>query len=270
MIDPATLYDFPVAYNKPRYAIVRPPGDSFIRAVSNHREADRIDPAKARRQHENYRYALEDLVGEIKQLKPQELYPDSCFTQDMAVVVDGHALIARTGTPTRRGEEKSITRVLTPLVETVTTIPPPGTLEGGDVLRIGRTLLVGRSNRTSNAAIDFLAEWAKRLGYRVLAVPVPQGVLHLGTGVSIISDDLVMGLPQMLEDSVFDRVRTLPVRDDPLPACNVLVIGDHVIASGEYRTHDELEKVGVTVHRVDLIDFVRADAGPTCLALLVD
>ncbi|HEX2053987.1 MAG TPA: arginine deiminase family protein [Actinomycetota bacterium] len=256
--------------DKPRYAIVRQPADSFIRAVSSHKERDKIDPVKARRQFENYRYVLEDLVGEIVELPKQELYPDSCFTQDMAVVVDGHALIARTGTPTRRGEEKSITKAITPLVESVTTIPPPGTLEGGDVLRLGRRLLVGQSWRTTASAIDFLAEWAKRLGYKVVPVPVPAGVLHLGTGVSVINEGLVMGLPQMLQHEAFDHVSTLPVHDDPLAACNVLTIDHHVIASGEYKTHDELEKEGCTVHRVDLIDFIRADAGPTCLALLID
>jgi dimethylargininase len=255
---------------KPRYAIVRQPADSFIRAVSDHKDRDNIDPVKARRQHEDYLYVLEDLVGEIIRLPKLELYPDSCFTQDMAVVVEGHALICRTGTPTRRGEEKSITKALTPLVESVTTIPPPGTMEGGDVVRLGRKLLIGQSRRTSVAAIDFFAEWAKPLGYRVVPVPVPPGVLHLGTGVSVINDELVMGLPRMLEDPVFDSVSTLPVYDDPLDACNVLVLGNHVIAAGEYKTHKELEKAGCVVHAVDLVQFVRADAGPTCLSLLVD
>ena len=255
--------------SKPRYALVRPPGDSFIRAVSNHKERSKIDPPKARRQHENYREVLQDLVGELKELPRQELYPDSCFIQDTAIVVDGHALIARSGVPTRRGETASIAKALTPLVETVQLVPPPGTIEAGDVLRIGKRLLVGRSRRTSMAGIDFLKEWAEPLGYRVVPVSVPSGVLHLGTGVSVISYDLVMGLPQLLEDEAFDTVSTLAVHEDPLPACNVLVIENHVIAAGQYRVHAELEREGLTLHRLDLQDFIRADGGPTCLALLV-
>lgn len=255
--------------NRPSFAIVRPPGDSFVRAVSSHKQRDQIDPGKARRQHENYCYILEDLVGKLIELPRAEAYPDSCFTQDTAIVVEGHALIARTGIPTRRGETRSIIKALSPLVETVTEVPPPGTLEGGDVLRLGNRLLVGRSRRTTVAAIDFLYDWGKRLGFKVEAVPVPMGVLHLSTAVSVINDGLVMGLPRVLEDPAFDRVATLPVWE-PLEACNVLAIEDRVIASGEYEAHSDLEKEGITVHRTDLTDFIRADAGPTCLALLVD
>lgn len=255
---------------KPRYVIVRPPGDSFFRAVSNHKERDKIDPGKARRQHQNYRDTLAEMVGEVIELPKQELYPDSCFTQDTAIVVDGHGLLARTGIPTRRGETKAIGNALRPLVDTLDEVPPPGTLEGGDVIRLGNHLLVGRSRRTSMAAIDYLQEWAKPFGYRVVPVRVPPGVLHLSTAVSVLRDDLVMGLPEVLEDEAFDTVDTLAVRDEALEACNVLVMGDHVIASGEYETHEALEEEGFTVHRQDLQEFIRADAGPTCLALLVD
>jgi len=254
---------------KPRYAIVRPPGDSFFRAVSNHKDRDKIDPAKARRQHENYRYVLEDLVGKLVELSREELYPDSCFTQDTAVVIDGHALIARTGIPTRRGETTSIAKALRPMVETISSVPPPGTLEGGDIVVLGKRLLVGRSRRTSTAGIDSLQEWAEPLGYQVVPVDVPKGALHLSTAVSVINDDLVMGLPKVLDHEAFDTVNTLPVWEGPLEACNVLVIGEHVIASGEYEVHEELEKEGMTLHRPDLQEFIRADAGPTCLALLV-
>ncbi len=256
--------------DKPRYDIVRPPGDSFVRAISNHRERDKIDPVRARRQHEDYRFLLENMVGEVIELPRNERYPDSCFTQDTAVVLDGHALIARTGIPTRRGETTSIAKALEPLVETVDHLQPPGTLEGGDVVRLGKYLLVGQSRRTSSAGIDHLYDWAKPLGYKVVPVRVPMGILHLSTAVTVISDDLVMGHPQVLEDEAFDRVGTLPVWEDPLPACNVLIIGERVIASGDYKTHEELEREGLILHKPDLIEFVRADAGPTCLSLLID
>jgi dimethylargininase len=256
--------------DKPRYDIVRPPGDSFVRAVSNHPDRDKIDPARARRQHEDYRFLLENMVGEILELRPDERYPDSCFTQDTAVVVDGHALIARTGIPTRRGETTSIAKALKPLVESVTELPPPGTLEGGDVVRLGKRLLVGQSRRTTSSAIDYFHDWAKPLGFRVVPVRVPMGILHLSTAVTVLNDELVMGHPQVLEDEVFDSVATLPIHDDPLQAYNALVIGQRVIASGEYKVHDLLEKEGFIVHHPDLTEFVRADAGPTCLSLLID
>ncbi|CAN5900622.1 arginine deiminase family protein [soil metagenome] len=255
--------------NKPRYAIVRPPGDCFVRAVSDHPEQDKIDPKNARRQHENYRYILEDLVGELIVLPKSERYPDACFTQDTAIVVKNRALMWRTATPTRRGEENSVAKRLAPLVDAVDTVPPPGTIECGDLLVLGNTLLIGRSRRTTPSGIDFMSSWAGDLGYKVVPIEVPMGVLHLSTAVSIIHDGLVMGLPAVLEHPAFDRVNTLPVYDGPLDACNVLVIGDRVIASGEYEVHKQLEKEGFGVSVPDLSEFIRADAGPTCLSLLV-
>lgn len=256
--------------NKPRYAIVRPPADSFIRAVSNHPEADKIDPKVARRQHENYRYILEDLVGEMIELPKHERYPDSCFTQDTAIVLNNRALLMRSATPSRRGEEISIGKALAPLVDGVDTIPPPGTVECGDMMLLGNTLLIGRSRRTTPSGIDFVGSWAGALGYRVVPIEVPMGVLHLTTAISVIHDGLVMGLPQVLEHPAFDRVNTLPVYDDPVDACNVLVIGERVIASGEYAVHKELEKEGFSVSTPDLSEFIRADAGPSCLSILIE
>ncbi|HEU4866121.1 MAG TPA: arginine deiminase family protein [Actinomycetota bacterium] len=256
--------------DKPRYAIVRPPADSFFRAVSDHKEAGKIDPKNARRQHENFRYILEDLVGEVVELPKNERFPDSCFTQDTAIVLKNRALLMRTATPSRRGEEKLIAKALAPRVDTVDFVPPPGTVECGDMILLGNQLLVGRSRRTTPHGIDFVKSWAGDLGYKVVQVEVPMGVLHLTTAISVIHDGLVMGLPHVLEHPVFDRVNTLPVYDDPIDACNVLVIGDRVIASGEYKVHELLEKEGFTVSRPDLSEFIRANGGPSCLAILIE
>lgn len=256
--------------NKPRYAIVRPPADSFFRAVSDHKQAEKIDPKNARRQHENFRYILEDLVGELVELPKNERFPDSCFTQDTAIVLKNRALLMRTATPSRRGEEKLIAKALAPRVDSIDTVPPPGTVECGDIMLLGNQLLVGRSRRTTPHGIDFLRGWAGDLGYKVVQIEVPMGVLHLTTAISVIHDGLVMGLPEVLEHPVFDRVNTLPVYDEPVDACNVLVIGDRVIASGEYKVHEELEKQGFTVSRPDLSEFILANGGPTCLAILIE
>ena len=254
---------------KPRYAIVRPPPDSYIRAVSDHPQANKIDVREARRQHENYRYILEDLVGELIELPKKERYPDSCFTQDTAIVLKGRALIMRSATPSRRGEEISIGKALASLVDGVDTVPPPGTLEMGDMMVLGNKLLVGRSRRTTPSAIDFVHTWAGALGYKVVPIEVPMGVLHLSTAISVINDHLVMGLPEVLDHEVFDRVNTLPVWDEPLDACNVLVVGDRLVASGEYEVHEKLEKEGYTVSRPDLSEFIKANAGPSCLSILI-
>jgi dimethylargininase len=146
----------------------------------------------------------------------------------------------------------------------------PATLEGGDVLRIANRLLVGRSTRTNDAGIEALRDFAEPLGYTVHPLEVPRGVLHLSTAVTALSDQLVIGLDEVLDNDAFRSMDQIPVGNTPLAACNVLAIGDQVIASGDYAVHDQLEQRGFKVHRLNLSEFERADAGPTCLSLLID
>lgn len=247
---------------------MKPPPSSFFRAISSHPEGGSIDPARALRQHRDYQETLESLVDRLVVMEPNELHPDSCFTQDAAVVLGSTALLARSGIGVRKSEIPAVRKVLRGLVDEVQQIPPPGSLEGGDVLRLGKTLVVGQSRRTSRSGTEALARFAEPLGYKVATVEVPSGVLHLSTAVTAISDRLVIGMPEVLRSPVFGGVEQIPVADGTLEACNVLVIGDHAIASGKYAAHDVLESKGFTMHRLDLSEFVKADAGPTCLALL--
>lgn len=257
-----------VISRKPSWAVIKPPPGSFFRAISSHPKGDSIDPTRALRQHGDYQETLESLVDRLMVMEPNELHPDSCFTQDAAVVLGSTALLARSGIGIRKSEIPAVHRVLRGLVDDVQQIPPPGSLEGGDVLCIGNTLIVGRSRRTSQSGIEALARFAEPLGYKVAAVDVPSGVLHLSTAVTAVSDRLVIGLPEVLRSPVFAGVEQIPVADGPLEACNVLVLGDHAIASGKYAVHDVLERKGFNMHCLDLSEFVKADAGPTCLALL--
>lgn len=202
-------------------------------------------------------------------LPPDERYPDSCFTQDPALVLEGRALIGRPGVASRAGEAEELAAVLGPLVGEMERVEPPGTVEGGDIVRIGKQLAIGLSRRTNRAGVQAVARFASPLGYSVRTVPVPAGVLHLSTAVTVLSDELVMGRDEVLRDEAFAGLDHLPVGDAPLAACNVLAVGNRVIASGDYRVHDRLERRGWEVRRLDLSEFERADAGPTCLSLLI-
>jgi dimethylargininase len=251
-------------------AILRPPGESFRLAVSLHPDRDLIDPERARAQHDTYRATLVRLGVEVIDLPPDEMHPDSCFTQDPAFVLNGHALMLRPGIESRAGEAESLEEALRPLVESVDQMEPPATLEGGDVLRIGKRLLVGRSMRTNDEGIDALRRFAGPMGYSVSVVPVPRGVLHLSTAATFVGNGLLMGLAEVLKDPAFREFEHLEMGEAQLAACNVLTLGDQVIASGDYGVHDELERKGYKVHRLDLTEFERADAGPTCLSLLIE
>lgn len=253
---------------KPPWAVVKPPPNSFFRAISSHPDGGSIDPSRALRQHHDFQETLGSMVDRLVVMEANELHPDSCFTQDTAVILGSSAVLARSGIGVRKSELPAVRRALKTLVDDILEIPPPGSLEGGDVLCIGKTLIVGRSRRTSQLGIEALTGFVKPMGYRVETVDVPPGLLHLSTGVTALGDRLVIGLPQMLRNPAFAGVEQIPVTEDPLEACNVLAIGDQVIASGSYAAHEALERRGFTVHCLDLSEFVKADAGPTCLALL--
>src|SRR5215217_7880198 len=129
----------------PRAALVRPPSDAFTRAISC--SGALLDPSLARAQHAAYRDALADLV-EVVALPPDEELPDDC-----AVVLGGRALLTRPGAPSRAAEPERLAGALERLVDELTRMTAPATLDGGDVLRLGRTLVAGRSERTGQDGI---------------------------------------------------------------------------------------------------------------------
>jgi dimethylargininase len=263
----------PVPYEQgssPRRTILRPPADCFRHAISSHPSRAMIRPDRARDQHRAYREVLAALGLHLVVLPADEEHPDACFAQDPAVVLDGRALLARPRHPARRAEVEAIGRALAPLVDSVERVIAPATLEGGDVLRVGDRLVAGSSSRTNDDGIAAVRAFSEPLGYEVRAARVPPGILHLQTAVSAVGGSLVLGLRDLIDQPAFDGLDRVVVGDDELAASNVLRVGTDVVASGRYRAHGALERMGFTVHVVDLSEFLLADGGPTCLALAVD
>ncbi|HKN50690.1 MAG TPA: arginine deiminase family protein [Actinomycetota bacterium] len=258
-------------------AIVRPPGDSFVRAQSRHPERDRIDPERARAQHAAYCRLLEAAGVEVLELVPDEAHPDACFTQDPAIVLEDRALLGRFGALSRRGEEEAMADVLSSLLPLIDAVHPPGTLEGGDLLRVGRRIVVGRSRRTNDAGIEALRCFAEPRGWEVCTAEVPAWALHLQTAASGVGDRVVLGPEEVVTQPAFDGLDRVVVPEGDRGAGNVLTISraglgqpGFVIAAGSHPVHRELEARGFEVHATALEEFERADGSPTCLSLLVE
>jgi len=242
-------------------AIVREPGDSFVHALSHHPDRESIDPELARRQHSEFRRLLESLGVSLTELAPSEEFPDACFTADVAVVVDGRALVTRTGALSRRGEANSVEGLLTNAEH----MESPATLEGGDVLNFGGSLVVGLSERTNAAGVERLTKFA---GIPVATADVPEGVLHLGTASSALGPNALIGIKDIVESDAFADMERLIVPEAEAVAANVIVLGKQVIAAKGHRgTRRLLEDRSFTVNEVDLSEFAKADGGPSCLAL---
>ena len=195
--------------------------------------------------------------------------PDAIFVEDTAVVLDEIAVLARPGAASRLAEVDTIESVLT-TYRPLHRIEAPGTLDGGDVLRVHRALYVGRSTRTNEAGITQLAQLVEPLGYRVRAVPVA-GCLHLKSACSHVGDSLVLVNGNWIDTGAFTEVELLEIDAAEPAAANAVLVEDAILmASDVPRTADLVRNRGRRVVTVDLSELRKAEAGGTCMSLIFE
>ncbi len=265
-------------------ALLRGIPDSFADALSAApREAaiDQIDVPRARAQHAAYRAALEASGVAVTELPADERLPDCVFVEDTAVVVarpgeaGGLALITRPGAPSRRGETAAAAAELGRHLE-LARVEEPATLDGGDCLRLGATLYIGRSARTNAAGIARAQAVLAPRGLRVVAVELPPEILHLKCVCSPLGDGRVLLAEGTLPAGLFGAgVEIVWVPAEERYAANAVAIGAHgthvadVIAAAEYpRTLEALAAAGLRVHPVPTSEVRKADGSLTCQSIL--
>ncbi len=225
-----------------------------------------VDLALAIEQHRQYQEALAELGVHVEILPSEPSLPDSVFVEDPAIVLDEIAVITRPGAVSRRGEGETLARALAKYRE-LRHIVEPGTLEGGDVMRIGKTLYVGYSRRTNVAGIQQLATMLHPLGYFVVPVEV-QGCLHLKSACCYIGDDTVLTNRAWMDVDALCSLKILNVPVDEARGANALRIGDTVLMPAAFpRTCELLEQSGFCVRRIDNSELLKAEAGVTCTSL---
>jgi dimethylargininase len=227
-----------------------------------------IDLALAQRQHEAYCTTLRQCGARVVTLDVNVDLPDSVFIEDTAIVLDELAILASMSAPSRRAEPALIEPELR-RYRPVERIEPPATVEGGDVLPVGRTLLVGLSSRTNAAGAVALAAVAGRLGYEVRPVPV-LGCLHLKSACTALPDGRLLVNPGWLEVAALRGFKLVHVPEQEPDAANVALVGGHVcLVAAHPRTADLIDRLGFDVHRIDLSEFAKAEGCVTCLSLLL-
>lgn len=219
-------------------------------------------------QHAAYEQALETLGVQLVRLPAQPELPDAVFVEDTAVVLDEIAVICAMGAESRALEVQEVAAALAPYRPTAS-ISPPATLEGGDVLRIERKLYVGKSSRTNDAGIEQLSDLVAPLGYSVQAVET-KGCLHLKTAVSYLGRNTLLVNPDWIEMDAFSSCHVIPVPPEEAMGANILPIGEIlVLPASAVATSRLLEMNGFNKSlRLDLSEFHKAEAGPTCLSIL--
>jgi dimethylargininase len=248
-------------------ALLRDVPDSFPSALTSAEPADPIDLSAARTQHAAYRAALEHGGFATMVVPADEAHPDCVFIEDTAVVIGSRALATRPGRPERRGEVRPVAAALTELVA-VAEMEAPATLDGGDVLQVGRTVFVGRSERTDAAGITALGRFARRRGRRTVPVGV-DGVLHLKSAVTALDAHTVFVWPGVVDVAAFDGLRLIMAPGDDPHAANVVRLPDGTVlmAAGHPEAADILLRAGYAVVAVDVSEFATADGGVTCLSI---
>jgi dimethylargininase len=250
-------------------ALTRDVPDSINECELTHLQRQPIDVALARRQHRQYEEVLESLGCRVMRLPTEHTLPDSVFVEDTAVVLDEIAVITWPGAQSRRREIPSAAVALSkhrPLAR----IAPPGTLDGGDVLQVGRKLYVGRSTRTNDEGIHQLHSAVARYGYQVMAVDF-SGVLHLKSAATLLDDDLLLLDPRRVDPQVFAPAQTIAVDPAEEDAANVLTINGIVLISSSWpRTRERLLAHRLDARTVDASELEKAEAGLTCCSLIFE
>ncbi len=230
-----------------------------------------IDLHLALGQHAEYRALLERCGAQVTVLSASPALPDCVFVEDTAVVLDEVAVMARPGAESRRPEVADVAEALRPH-RPLEWIRPPGTLDGGDVLRVGRTLLVGLSARTNGEGVAALDEIAGTHGYRVWPIGILD-CLHLKSACTALDDRTLLVNPQWIEPNALrplgERYRLVPIPVAEPFAADILRISSRICLPAVYsQTAYMLSKLGYEVLMVDLSEFAKAEGGVTCLSVL--
>jgi dimethylargininase len=250
-------------------ALTRAVPPSLERCELTHLDRTPIDLQRAVDQHRVYEEALAAMGCVVDRIAPEPEMPDSVFVEDAAIVLDEIAIITMPGAASRRGELPSVAEALRPFRELVY-IQAPGTIDGGDVLRMGKHLYAGLSDRTGAEGITQLAAAVRPFGYYVTAVLL-HGCLHLKTAVTQIGEESVLLNPTWLDAHVFDRYQRIEVDPQEPLAGNVLLVGQGLMVSTAFpRTLDRLRRSGLTIYEVDASELAKAEGGLTCCSLIFE
>jgi dimethylargininase len=227
-----------------------------------------INVALAHLQHMEYVACLGKMGATVIELPAEPSLPDSVFVEDTVLLFDELAVLTRPGAESRRAEVDAIAPAVQAVRKQVERISAPGTIDGGDVLRIGKRVFVGLSQRSNQSAIDQLADILKPFGYSVTAVPM-QDCLHLKSAVTALSDDTVLINQDWVDAAYFKEYQQIRVDEHEPHAANVVRIGSAILMPSAFpKTLALIATAGYAVTAVDVSELQKAEGAVTCCSVL--
>jgi dimethylargininase len=257
----------PVTAKQARSALVRRPAATLDEGEVTHIKRSKVDLDLAEKQWESYVAALTGAGWNPVEVAEADDLPDSVFIEDAVVMFGRLAVLTSPGAESRVGEIEGVETTVRSLGLDVTRIQRPGTLDGGDVLKIGTTVYVGRGGRTNADGIRQLRHILSPLGYTVVAVPMTKA-LHLKSAVTALPDGTVIGYLPVVEDpTIFDRFLAMPEE----AGAHVVVLSDDTLlmSSAAPKSAQLIESLGYRVIAVDISEFEKLEGCVTCLSVRI-
>ncbi|WP_306790140.1 dimethylargininase [Salinibacterium sp. NG22] len=248
-------------------ALVRAPSSRMAEGELTHLDRVPVDADLADAQWEAYVAALKDNGFEVIEVPADDDLADSVFIEDTIVMFGEVAVLTSPGAESRQAEIVAVRTSIDDLGLELHELTEPGTLDGGDVLKVGSTVYVGRGGRTNAEGIRQLRAIVTPLGYTVIAVPVEK-VLHLKSGVTALPDGTIIGYPDLVDNvDLYDRFLAVPEAE----GAAVVVLSDDAVlmSSSAPQTAALIENLGYRVVTVDVSEFEKMEGCVTCLSVRI-
>ena len=253
-----------------RKALVREISPNFTNALANYFGNGPTNLDLSRDAHRKYVEALEKHGLDVLVLPPLEEFPDSCFVEDAAVVVDDCVVICNLGHHKRAGESESLKDVFVNELDIVL-MPDGATLDGGDVIFFDDRFLIGKSSRTNEAGVKFFKGICKERGFDAFIIDIPASTLHLSTVCSSPAPNLLIAAEGHLRPEQFEGLDSeiIWIPNEESYAANIIGFedGSVIISDGYPKTREIVEKKGFSITGVDMEHIREADGSLTCLRI---
>ncbi|MDL9980853.1 dimethylargininase [Microbacterium candidum] len=247
--------------------LVRRPSPRLAEGELTHIERVPVDADLALQQWEQYVDVYRSRGWEVIDIAPADEHADGVFVEDAVVMFGDVAVVTRPGADSRRGEIETARATLEGAGIPYLQIAEPGTLDGGDVLKVGRTVYVGRTLRTNDAGIAQLGDLLSPRGWNVVAVPVSK-VLHLKSGVTALPDGTIIGYEPLVDDPRFyPTFEGVPEEHGTA----VVVLDEHTVlmSSDAPETAERFRARGLEVVTTPISEFEKLEGCVTCLSVRV-
>ena len=247
-------------------AIARKPGNNFAQGLTTAVGAKPPQYELLLKQHETYLETLKSCGLEVAILDPLPDYPDAYFVEDTAVVTPDVAVITNPGAETRKGEEESMVPVLANFRK-IKSIQAPGTVDGGDVLQVGKHFLIGLSQRTNKEGAGQLGHILESFGNTWVTIPVGAG-LHFKSSVNFVGKNTLLITPDFAECEQLNGYDKIVVDEADAYAANTLLVNGYLLTpAGFPDTRKQLEVLGFKIIELETSEVHKMDGGLTCMSI---